>query len=101
MRNLIVDINRVWDEEAVMPITLVEAKKHIIVDSTIDDDYITQLIEDCISEVEYWCGIAIIPQTVTFIGDYYSRMSLPYGPVIEVTSVETADGEYTSGIPSY
>lgn len=102
MHNLTIDIRRVWDVAAVIPITLAEAKIACRVDFTTDDAFITELIDQCISEVEEWCSIAIIPQTITVEGNVYCWSDYALiGPVTGILSVQTASGEQGSGIPNY
>jgi len=93
------------------PVTLTEAKAHILVDFTTDDTYIQALISQCRSAIEGYCKIAITPKRVTWTfsslpepGSYppwISRWDLnfygftnctkwlrmPWGPVQSVDSV--------------
>jgi hypothetical protein len=93
------------------PVTLAEAKAHILVDFTTDDTYIQALITQCRAAVETYCKICITPKTVVWTfdsvpepGTYPSWISrwdlafygytnctkwlkIPWGPVQTVDSV--------------
>lgn len=101
MQNLIVDIKRTWEPGATLPVTLAEAKEQCLVTHSTDDLKITSLITQCIKAIESECQISIIYQTVIFIGDIHTDYTLPYGPVISISAVQTRASEQGSGIPSY
>ncbi len=94
------------------PITLAEAKAHILVDFSTDDTYIQALITQCRASLEAYCKISITPKIVTWTLDalplnpdsypsWISRWDLafygysnctkwirmPWGPVNTITSV--------------
>lgn len=77
---------------SIEPVTLAEAKLHLRVDSTSDNDLITELI----STTRQWCegyqNRAYIEQSITAKLDSFSDiMSLPMPPLISVTSIKYYD----------
>jgi hypothetical protein len=51
------------------PVTLTEAKAHILVDFTTDDTYIQALITQCRAAIESYCNICITPKNITWTFD--------------------------------
>ncbi|MFZ8961536.1 MAG: head-tail connector protein [Flavobacteriaceae bacterium] len=83
----------VTTEPANEPITLTEAKNHLKVDYSTDDDLITSLIKAARHEAERY-GIAIVDQTITGNMDSFpidGVIELPVCPVKSVTSVKYYD----------
>lgn len=80
------------------PVSLAEAKSHLVVDFTDDDTYITNLISQCIDAIEQYCAVAITPKTITLIADIVREFELPYGPVTTFTSasLKTDINTYTA-----
>lgn len=84
------------------PVSLDEAKKHLIVTYDDDDDYITELISQCRQQVEDYTHTSIVPKTVTvtisaegrlklafsaYDNFEYGKIELPFGPVISDVQV--------------
>lgn len=74
------------------PITLAEAKRHLVVTFDDDDSYITELITQCIRSVEKETGTCIQPQTVFVLADIIKEFQLPCGPITSFTSAEIKTG---------
>jgi len=79
---------------AVEPITLAEAKLHLRVDTTADNDYITGLIEAARVHCEQVSGRSFVTQTITggiagWPNDGVIR--LIYSPLQSVTSIKYTD----------
>ena len=74
------------------PVTLVEAKLHLRVDHSADDDLITSLIVAAREYCEHYQNRAYIEQTITARLDSFSKaMVLPMPPLISVSSVKYYD----------
>jgi len=74
------------------PITLAEAKLHLRVTSTVDDDLINSLIQTAREYCELIAGRAYITQSITLKMDYFvESLELPRPPLISVTSVKYVD----------
>ncbi len=74
------------------PISLVEAKLHLRVDSVTEDALITSLI----AAARQWCesyegSSYIIRDYKLFLDGFYDFIQLPYGPIISVESVQYYD----------
>jgi len=107
------------------PVSLAEAKKHLLVDFTDDDTYITSLIQQSRNAIENYCHISITPKQVTLTRSqkidqypaapygvskwdlsFYGYITpgnwwqLPHGPVTAVLSVTnvTDSGQITMGV---
>lgn len=81
-------------EPTTWPVTLDEVKRHLNVTHDDDDQVLTALYKQVTKSVESYCGIAIGTQTKQMIYDYdYGNypISIPYGPVISLTSVQLWD----------
>ena len=80
------------------PISLAEAKSHLRVDDTADDEFITSLIQVARERVEDYTRRAIITQTWDYVlqdwpdDDY---ITLPLGNLTSVTSVKYKDEDGT------
>lgn len=71
------------------PISLAEAKEHLRVTTTGDNDYITELIKAAVERVEDLTGRKLMPQTWRTYYDEWpdsDSIELPYGPLIGVAS---------------
>ncbi|MBK7873921.1 MAG: phage head-tail connector protein [Saprospiraceae bacterium] len=80
---------RVSVEPASEPLSPTEVKNWLKVDSSTDDDLITILIASARQEVERYCQIALLPQTIveTFNCFYSYGLRLSVSPLISVTSI--------------
>lgn len=81
------------------PITLQEAKDHLLVTSSLQNDYITGLIVTARRNLERLLKRAFISQTWTAYADKFEcEFCLPYPPLISVTSVKyyNLDGTITT-----
>ncbi len=84
---------RVTTQPATEPLTLTEAKLHLKVDTTVDDDLITALITATRQSVERYCNSALITQTITEKYDCFTSRGfrLSVSPAITITSVSYTD----------
>lgn len=84
-------------EPSVEPITLAEAKLHLRVDHSTDDDLITELIQTAREEAEKVLGRSLITQTWERRLDAFpaSEIQLGWPPVQSITSVIYVDGDGT------
>lgn len=81
-------------ESATEPVTLAEAKVHMIISHTDDDTYITALIKQCRSAIERYTGVGLISRTVTaYLNNGKGNIELPYGPVTTFTSMGQKNGD--------
>lgn len=97
--NRIIDIKKT--ETGSDPVTLAQAKSHLIITFTDDDTLITSLITQCRQAIEEYCAISIVQKTIVFIADLFKEWELPYGPVIGIQSVQTRTGTEGSGPATY
>ena len=82
----------VTTEPSVEPITLAEAKLHLRVDHSHEDDYITSLIVSARKEAENYTRRAFVNTTFRLSMDHWPRVIyLPRGKVQSVTSVKYYD----------
>lgn len=95
-QNRTIDIKRV-ESSPTEPVTLTEAKSHLIISFTDDDTLISSLITQARKIIENYCAISIVAQTVTLIADLFNEWELPYGPVTGIQSVATRTGNEGSG----
>lgn len=74
-----------------LPITLDQAKAYLKM-TGIDDDnaIIEQFISEAVDWVQEYCGVSIIENDVVAVVEIHNRISLPYGPVKEVSKVNGA-----------
>lgn len=80
----------------VEPVTLAEAKAQCRIDGNFDDGLLQQYISEVRDHVEAYCGVALMPQTVTAKCDGFSDFArLSIVPLISVESVTYVD---TDGI---
>lgn len=81
------------------PVSLEEAKKHLMVDHPEDDTLITGLITSARQQVEDFCQRSVIDQTLTVTLDRFplpsdgtgNRLYLPRPTLIEIDSIEYLD----------
>ncbi|RWB65401.1 head-tail connector protein [Mesorhizobium sp.] len=74
------------------PVTLVEVKRHVRVDSTDDDDYLTSLISVARNHVEKYCSAYLATQTVEVKAeDWWDMAHLSVYPVQSITTIAYVD----------
>lgn len=80
---------RVTVEPASEPLSLSEVKAWLKVDSSTDDDLIDILIASARQEVERYCQLALLPQTIveTFDHFYSYGLRLSVSPLISVSGI--------------
>lgn len=82
---------RITTQPATEPVTVTEAKAHLKVEHTADDDLITALIQAARQEAELLTGRGFITQTVTEVFDRFPAggdpIRLSIGPLIAVTGI--------------
>lgn len=81
------------DIDVIEPITLTEAKNFCKIDIGTDDDLINVLITAARQMCEAYTGIGFVEHNAVAVlnnsnGDIY----IPYGPLLDINSVEDADG---------
>jgi len=88
---------RVTSEPAVEPITLDQAKDHLRVDSTADDDLITALIKSARRSCEIETNRSLITQTLqlTMVNWRNRVIGMPRSRVQSITSVKYIDSSGT------
>jgi uncharacterized phiE125 gp8 family phage protein len=85
------------------PVSVDEAKLHLRVDGTEEDDYIDGLIRAAQQICEVNARRAFVQRTLDFSMDCWPGrgMELPYPPLVSVTSISYTDGDGNTGtIPS-
>lgn len=100
MDNLLLGDVAVITPPAEEPVTRVEAKLHLRVDHTADDDLIDRLITAARQRVENATWRALVTQTLELTLDAWpggNRLELPRPPLVSVTSVTytNSDGQAT------
>jgi hypothetical protein len=74
-----------------LPVSLQTAKEWLKMAGIDDDDALIQeLISEAVDWLEEYCGLSIVPQTITAYLIVKNRIELPYGPVNTITSVNDA-----------
>ena len=77
-------------------LTLAEVKAHLRVDSSTDDNYITQLIKAVTNQVEQLTGRQLLPATwVAYADSFDEALQLRPSPVSSVTSIKYNDSDNT------
>lgn len=78
---------------AAEPITLTEAKLHLRVEHTVDDDLITALIQAAREQAEHLTGRSLITQTWAQVLDAFPAAEIELGrpPVASITSITYVD----------
>lgn len=86
--NAVLGVTRTVANDAVEPVTLAEAKEHLLVTYDDRDAQISALIRRCRRALEDDKWISIVVQSVTaIINNSQGGQPLPYGPVTAVTSM--------------
>lgn len=90
--NAVLDI--VFDDTSITePVTLAEAKAWAKIDTTADDSIITSLITTARQQCEDYVGISLVGHTIkAVLNNSNGGIFLPYGPVVEISSVKDEDG---------
>jgi uncharacterized phiE125 gp8 family phage protein len=87
------------------PVTLAEAKAHLRVDGSDEDDLITALVEAATSAVEEETGRALVTQTWDYaVAQPSGKVYLPLHPVASVSTLtyyDTADSAQTLTVSDY
>jgi uncharacterized phiE125 gp8 family phage protein len=87
------------------PVSLTEAKLHLRVDHTTDDDLITDLIKVAREWCEAYEGRAYMTQTITaYMDRFCGEILLPRPPLLSVTSVkyyDVSDSQQTLSSSNY
>lgn len=88
---------KVTTQPAAEPISLQEAKLHLKVDNTADDNLITALIIAARQYLERYCNSVFVTQTITEVWpSFYKRNHFSVAPVQSLTSFEyKPDGSNT------
>lgn len=97
--NRIIDI-KTTESSPTEPVTLVQAKAHLLIDHTADDTYVTSLITQCRRAVENACNIAIVQKVVVLTADWEEEWELPVGPHGTISEVKLRTGT-VGGIAEY
>ena len=96
---------RVTTEPAIEPVTLSEAKLHLRIDDTTDDDMVENLIKSARRSAEIETNRSFITQTVALtLANWQSIIELPRSRVQSVTSVkyfDTAGNQNTVDASNY
>lgn len=94
---------QVTSDLASEPVTATEAKLHLKIDYTDEDDLITSLIKVARQQLEKWSGLSFGAKTIKlFMASHKLSIPLPYGYIDTVTSVkasrfESGETTLTSG----
>lgn len=91
MSHQVLRLTRTTDASA-EPISLTDAKAHLRVTSTDEDDLITNLIKEVRDHTENYLSRALINQTWKLYLDFFpSVISIPRPPLSSVTTIEYVD----------
>lgn len=75
----------------VEPVTLAEAKTHLRVTFTDDDVEIYRMITRARKYIENYCNISIVLQRIQVVANICGCWDLPYGPVVDIETVENRE----------
>jgi len=82
------------DGEISEPVTLAEVKNFCKIDINTDDDILIELITTAREMCEDYANISFVDHTITtIVNNCNGGISLPYGPIKEVTQVKNSDGD--------
>ena len=80
--------------EVVEPVLLTEAKDFCRIDIGTDDTLITAIITAARMQCEAYTGLGFIEREVTaIVNNENGGIYLPYGPIIDITSVVNSEGD--------
>lgn len=85
----------------ISPVTRAQAKAHMFITHTDDDDYIDTLLEQCTSAIENYTGVPLREQTINYTFDYYEEEELPFGIVDTITEVKVRTGTASNGAAEF
>lgn len=77
---------------APLPLTLQQVKDWLRIEYDTDDTLLTNLIDETASLLEEYLNVSLVTTTITVLATARTELTLPYGPVISVTSVKDKDG---------
>lgn len=99
-RHYIISVS--FDESgATEPLTLVEVKAYLKIE-TVDDDVILEIMRvACRKELEQYLGLSLVEKEITLEGDIGYEWELPYGPVVSIDTVTRRTGTATDGTAEY
>jgi uncharacterized phiE125 gp8 family phage protein len=87
----VISLKRLQDIDGTEPVTLAQAKTHLRVTFTDDDNEITALITRARRYIENYCNISIVLQRIQAVAQICGDWHLPYGPVVSIESVENRE----------
>jgi len=86
------------------PVTLVEAKEHLRVDGSLEDDYISALISAARDRAENYCNrfFTETQATIVYYGTFPEVLRLPYPDLVTVDSITYKDlGDNQQSLTGY
>jgi uncharacterized phiE125 gp8 family phage protein len=90
--NSVLDV-QFQDGEITEPVTLTEAKNFCKIDISTDDDLINVLITAARQMCEAYTGVGFVEhEAVAVLNNSNGDIYIPYGPIIEILSVENEQG---------
>ena len=90
--NSVLDV-QFQDGEITEPVTLTEAKNFCKIDISTDDDLINVLITAARQMCEAYTGVGFVEhEAVAVLNNMNGDIYIPYGPMIEILSVENEQG---------
>lgn len=98
MNYRIIDSARVIDLTSTEPVSPTEAKTHLRITYTDDDTEISSLITRARKQIENWLNISIVYQRILIVADVCESLTLPFGPVIGLESVQVTGSSTGSGV---
>lgn len=113
IQNTFTDVDKSESYSGQEPVTLADAKRHLRVDFTDDDQLITAMITAARKSIEDFCHISLVPKTITLflraqqvpksifsqpfqVREQFNEFEIPYGPTASVDSVTSMDSDGTT-----
>lgn len=95
MRNAVEKEVRVYEASATEPISLIEAKTFLRVDTTEDNDLITRLIKTATGQCELYTKKSLVTKKykLSLYEKAENYVKLPYGPAQSIESIKKIDEE--------